>query len=262
MFSWRRFIALSRHQLFSMKRNPARFIEILVWPTLEVFIFSLLSVSIVNTSSNELKIALGVLSGVVFWNFFGRVIQEAVAQFMDDALTKNMQNIFMTPLTLSEFLSSIVFISICKLLFSIGILSFVVFLLFPDFAVVAGNFAILWIFSLLVYAVVLSFFAIGILFIIGERGSFIGWFLSTAIQIFSCVFYERTVLPTGLREVSFLFPPSYVFESIRLYLSSGKLEISGILIANGISLLLMPLAILFVNQCFVYSRKSGMIIKI
>jgi ABC-2 type transport system permease protein len=261
-FSFHRFFGLSLHYLYSMKRNPARIIEMLVWPSLELILFSLLAVSIRSADSRAETIGLGILSGVVFWNFTARIIQESVSQFLDDAFSRNLQNLLITPFSLLELVLSIIWVSFIKMFLSFALLSIILIVFYPWFFWQVGIQGLFWVVQLLYFGGVLSILALSFVFLFGERLSFIGWFLSMGIQIFSCVFYDRSTLPNIFYWASFLVPSSYVFQSIRMFLQNDKTYNSQSYIAIVLATFYLFVFLIAFKLSFEHARKHGVLTKI
>jgi ABC-2 type transport system ATP-binding protein len=259
-FSRGRFTAITAHYFRTMKRNPARFIEIFVWPATEMFLFALLAVGI-QQSDGTARTAMALLAGVLFWNFTARIIQESVSQYVDDMLSNNMQNILVTPISLTELCLGSVAASFGKLLLSATLLVGVAMTVRPDFLAHVAPYGLAWIATLTLHGSVLSLFVLAALLMYGARLSFAGWFLSIGLQIVSCVVYPRQVLPAALKAVSYASVPSYVFESIRMFLSTG-LPGPALAGANALTVVYLGIAVLTVSVAYRSARKSGNLAKI
>ncbi len=240
-FSPKRLLGLYLHYLYSMRRNPARIIEILIWPGIEVVLFAILASSQLDQSQVGATITLNILTGIVYWNCTARIIQETTAQFIDDFASKNIQSLLITPISLTELITGITAASLTKIIISLTVLGLILVLIYPSFVLTFGPQVFLWIILLELVGISLSLYAIAAICLFGERVGFIGWLLSTVLQIFSLVFYERTALPPVLQHISYAVPSSYVFESIRSYpaqylsLDKAVWLIAGYTIAGAIS---------------------------
>lgn len=257
-----RIYGLYMHYVCSIKRNPARIIEILVWPAFEATLFALLASSAQNNSSDASHMAATILTGIVFWNCTARIIQENVAQLIDDFTSKNIQSILITPLTLTELLISITAASITKIIFSLLALSIAIIVIFPNFFPLLGLHVLLWVAQLELVGVVLSFYAIAIIFVLGERASFVGWMMSTILQIFSLVFYDRQALPLILRYISYMTPTSYIFEAIHAYESTSAIITTQQSIAALLSIVYGVVGLIVIVIAFRYARKIGTFAKL
>lgn len=242
----RRLKGLYIHYLYSMRRNPARIIEILIWPSFEALLFGLLASSEAAGSSQATNITLVILTGIVYWNCTARIIQESAAQFIDDFTSKNIQNLLLAPISLGQLILATTAASMTKIILSLVALMLILRAVFPAFFSTLGFHALLWVFQLELFGVSLSLVAIALVFLFGERASFSGWMLSTVVQIVSLVFYNRAALPQPLYAMSFLTPSSYVFEAIRQY-SPG----SQIFTQSQLNALLLSIVYLFAGSVLV-----------
>ncbi len=261
-FPINRTAALVMHYLQSMKRNPARFIEIIVWPSFELLLFGMLALSLRATEQGNILTSISILSGVMYWNFSARIIQESVAQFLDDAFSKNIQNLLIAPFTLFELSLALIASSVIKLTISFTFLLIITFTLLPSLFSSLTSINALLLFELVLFGSIISIFALAIVFLFGVRVSFIGWFLSTALQVFSCVFFTREVLPAVLLQISYVVPTSYIFESMRVITINSPLQtatqpvIISLLVGYCIG------AMILLKTAYKVAQKKGVLTKI
>ncbi len=261
-FSLTRIAGLYVHYLNSMRRNPARIIEILVWPGIEVVLFAVLASSQHGKAPDSASITLSILTGIVFWNCTARVIQETTAQFTDDFTSKNIQSLLITPIRLSELLIGITAASISKIILSLSALSVLLSLIYPSFFDTFGPHVFLWVLQLELVGVALSYVSIAAVSIFGERVGFMGWMISTVLQIFSLVFYERAALPPALRAISYAVPSSYIFEAIRSYAPGTPVFSQPQAVTLFLSIGYAAAGIFFVAMAFRLAKHLGTFAKI
>lgn len=259
--SLRRIRGLYLHYLYSVKRNPARIIEMFVWPAFEIILFGFLAASGKNKPAEAEAMGVIILTGIVYWNCTARVIQEAVAQFTDDFVSKNIQGILVAPVTMGELLIGVTAAALTKIAVSLAVLGGVLAFVYPSFFSTLGIHTLFWIFQLELVGVAFSYISLAIVLLFGERVSFSGWIISTILQIFSLVFYERTALPGILSTISYAVPSSYVFETIRAYQHGDPLITTGQIIALALSSTYIAVGFGLVNASFVFVKKIGTIIK-
>lgn len=261
-FSLHRIFTLTLHFLYTMKRNPTRIIEIIVWPSFEILLFTLLAASIENVENNQIKVGLLILSGIIFWDFFSRIVQESISQFLDDASSKNIQNILLTPVKPIEMLTGLSLASFLKMIISSLFLLLIVLLIYPNIFLNFGLVSFAWIAILILYGIIISIFGISLILIFGQKVSFIGSFLSTLIQIFSCVFYSRETLIEPLKTISYLIAPSYIFEIMREYIESGQNDSGKIFLSFIITALTGLLSFLTFKICYRIAKNKATLTKI
>ncbi len=258
----RRFRGLYLHYLYSMRRNPARIIEILIWPSFEALLFGLLASGSTRALPGAQEVTLLLLTGIVYWNCTARVIQESVAQFIDDFMSKNIQNLMISPISIRELLFAVTAASLTKIILSLAALLLVLVFVFPAFLGTIGPHVLLWVIQLELFGVALSLIAISGIFLFGERASFSGWMLSTIVQIFSLVFYDRSVLPQPLYAFSYLVPSSYIFESLRLYMTGAPIIHTSQLIAFGLNIMYLITGMGMAFATFRLAKRTGTMTKL
>lgn len=261
-FSPHRCVALTIHYLQSMKRNPARFIEIIVWPSFELLLFGMLALSIHQSANTTLTTSIGILTGVMYWNFTARIVQESVAQFLDDAFSKNLQNLFIAPFSLLELSVSLMLSSVIKLCVSFLFLLLITYTLLPSFFAALTVIHSVLLFELIVFGSILTIYALAIIFLFGARVSFVGWFISTILQVFSCVFFERYVLPGVLYPISYLVPSSYIFEAMRATTSHTLADPHAQYIILSLLGIYFICAVFLLNISYKFARKNAILTKI
>ena len=259
--SFKRIKSLTFHFLYTVKRNPTRVIEIIIWPSFEILLFTLLAKSI-QIENSQLKMGLLILSGIIFWNFFSRIVQETISQFLDDANSKNIQNILITPITQEELLISLSIASFLKMIISSIFILLIVLIVSPSIFINIGLFSFIWMAILISYGITISIFGISLILLFGQKVSFAGSFLSTLTQVFACFFYAREVLIEPLKTVSYLVPPSYIFEEMRKYIIFGKIDEFNILISFVITLITGIISLITFKVCYSKAKKNGSLTKI
>lgn len=248
--SLKRTLALALHYIYSLRRNPARLIEIFLWPSFELMLFILLGQGI-DVNQNGISVGNMIAAGALYWILTARIIQEIVAQATEDFFSKNIQNIMLAPVKLLEIIMGLLIATLAKLALSFLVLLLLLKILGSPalFSVFLANLP--WLIILVLFAGALGIFSLVFVFLFGERMSFIGWIVSTVVQVLSCVYYAREVLPFPLYEFSLATPSSYVFESIR----SGTLPSWPILVL--LCLLYYVLSLVLIKYSFYYARKNG-----
>ena len=75
---------------------------------------------------------------------------------------------------------------------------------------------------------------------------------------FCGVFYPISILPSWAQVVARWVPGSYVFEGMREVIRTGNLPVSNLLIALGLNLGYMILALMWFKISFEVSREKGL----
>lgn len=230
-----------------------------VWPAFEVIIFLLLSLNIRNSSPALSIEGLRISLGVMYWIMLARIIQEAVAQLVEDFSSKNIRNIFTTPVTTIEMVLGLLASAVIKLLAPAITLGIILLCFQQHHLLSFAAVGIGWVLALVVFAGALAIAGIAIVFILGEKASFAGWMISIIIQIFSCVYYDRSVLPTPLNHISYFVPSSYIFEAIPTVLNHRAIEIEIVLKTSLLIFSYYVGAIAFLYSAIKFARTNGIL---
>jgi len=257
-----RWMSLCVHYLLSIKRNPGQLFEIFFESSFHVLYFGFLTHYIQKSNLTLFSITIGVLVTIVFSNIFHRIIVENVSQFVDDVQAKNLQHIFIAPIPVQDIALASIVASYVKLLCSFAVVLILLAVLFPEFFSTLGMCSFVWFGSLLLFSSSISLFMSGFILLYREKVSYVLYVLSAFFELFACVVYPRAIIPAFLRWLSYILPPSYIFESIRLNITTGAVDFVGLSIGVISSLLYGIMGLLFLNWSFQRARVIGSLTKI
>src|SRR6185295_1190391 len=131
-------------------------------------------------------------------------------------------NLFATPLLISEYVAGLVVSSVATS--SIGLVVMLV-LASAAFGLSFLSYGLLLIPFLLVlflFGIALGIFASAVVLRLGPASEWFIWPVPALISPFAGVFYPVSTLPVWMRGISYLLPPSYVFEGMRAIISGGE----------------------------------------
>ncbi|MDG4823415.1 hypothetical protein O7635_16280 [Asanoa sp. WMMD1127] len=88
---------------YALHRNGGRLLDIFFWPVLELVTWGFVSVFL---RANDVPIAVSMLLGaVLLWHGVARAQAELAMVFMQDVWSRNLLNVFTSPISLAEFLA-------------------------------------------------------------------------------------------------------------------------------------------------------------
>ena len=119
----KKIITLTNYYLGSLKRNKGRIIDLFIWPALELLVFGFMGLYLKSQAGDSgTKILAVLLGSLIFWHFFARISSEIYQQLFDDVLSRNLQNILIAPIKMSQMISALVLAGAIKLLINIVII--------------------------------------------------------------------------------------------------------------------------------------------
>lgn len=244
-------------EFFITIRSYEVILDIVVFPVMSVILFGFLASYLTGTS--QLTVAYSLLTGMLLWQMIFIVQYSVSVGSLWNIWSRNLSNMFITPVTLLEYLLAQGVSGIVKasIVFTFSALLSIVVFHFNIFSLGLVN--------LLLYSVNLVFFSIsigtiilGLIFRFGTRIQAFAWGLLPVLQPLTAAFYPVTVLPKPLQMVSYLLPPTFVFEALRANVSSpSTMDWQLILTAFGENIIYFIFAIIFFNFMFNQSKETG-----
>ncbi|RMF91902.1 MAG: ABC transporter permease [Nitrospinota bacterium] len=255
----RRIFAIFLRQFYLYRRSIHRVLGLFYWPTLELFLWGFLTVYLNRIGAANFDFVPLLLGGLIFWNLFNRAQQSVSISFLEDVWTRNLGNIFASPIRPLEFLGGLIMLSVFQSAISFTLMAglatilwkFDLFrfglLLLPFFA---NLFLLGWTFGILSTALVLR---------LGPSVDILAWSFPVLIQPLSAVFYPMSVLPGFLQPIAWLLPTAHVFEGMRAVLLQQVFSPQRLLWALGLNLCYFTSALLFFQRSFRHVRQKGLL---
>ena len=259
---WYRIQALLIRHLYLYQRSFPRIMDIVYWPVMELLVWGFLSLYIEKLGIGGFNAVTVLIGAVIFWDFLNQSQKSVSIAFLEEIWEKNLLNIFVTPLRISEFFISTILVGLVRL-FLVGmvlaILSFVMY----HFNLFALGFALIpFVLNLFLFGWALGLFANAIILRFGTSAQILAWGFLVMVQPFSAVFYPVSALPWFLQKVAYLLPSTYVFEGMREVIATGSfsaLHLWGAVGANAVYLLLTTW---FFLRMFAYVKREGKLLKL
>jgi ABC-2 type transport system permease protein len=227
-------------QYYLWTRNPEYFFDSLWQPVVEVLMWGFVSVYLSRVNSGFNRLAAFLLGGIVLWTVLRRGQHEITFGLMEDAWSRNLQNVLTTPVTMLEYYTASVFFGVIKLAVELVIMGSLLALLFNFNVLVMGL-------SLIPFAccLLLTGWAVGLvvnaaIVYFGRGLVALSWIISFVLQPFSCVFYPLSALPPWAQLLAQAFPATWVFEGMRGVLNGQGISFPFLFYAtvlNGVTLI-------------------------
>ncbi len=257
----KRVFAIYLRQLFLLKDNPTRFINIFVWIVLDVILWGFITKYLNTVGDTSFSFVPQLLGAVIFWDFLTRIQQGIMLAFLEDVWSQNFLNLFASPLTLKEYVCGLIVTSITTS--TAGLLAMLLLAwLFFGYSIVPFGFHLISLIGILfIFGLSLGIFTSGIVLRFGPSAEWIAWPIPFIIAPFVGIYYPVATLPEFVQPISMILPASYAFEGMRSILLSGVVSIQGLLTGAGLACIFLVLASIFFVRIYRYVLRSGMITK-
>ena len=260
--SWARIWALVWRYTFLYTRSLPRVAEMFFWPVMDLLVWGLLMVYLQRLPYQVPTVLTFLLGGMIFWDILYRVQQAVTISFLEDIWARNLLNIFVAPVRLSEFIVATWVVGFVKTLVTVAVLTGLAWWLY-SFNLYQMGFSLIPLFAnLLVMGWSVGMVTTALITRWGQSAEALAWGIPFLIQPLSAVFYPVSVLPRWLQPVALSIPSTHVFEGMRQVLNGGGLAWHYLLWAGALNIVYLILASLFFRFMFGQARKNGLLAKL
>lgn len=259
---WHRIQALIIRHLLLYKHSPQRVMEIVYWPLLDLLVWGFITLYLARFSESLPAFVTFFLGALILWDILFRAQQGICISFLEEIWSRNLLNLFVSPLRTGEYLGSIMIVSLIKVV-GASIMTVSLALLLYSFNVfLIGVSLIPFVINLVVMGWAVGIFTTAIILRYGQEAEVLAWGLAFLFQPFSAVFYPVSVLPGPIRTIAHGIPASHVFEGMRAVIETREFPVQELIWATGLNVLYIAGAILFFNAMFRLVKSKGLLVRV
>ena len=228
-------LALSLRHLYLIKGSFPRILDLIYWPTIQIFLWGFISKFFTLSSSFYNNTVGIILSAAILYDFLFRSSISYNMMFLEEIWSRNFTNLFIAPIKLSEIIAALTLTAILRTL--IGLIP-AALLAIPFFGVSIfkiGAPLIFLLVTLYIFGVTLGLLVTAGLVRFGPSFENIAWASLFFLAPLGCIYYPIEILPIWLQFLAKLLPLVYIFEEMRNILIYDIINFSQILKAIFIS---------------------------
>ena len=215
-----RIYAIFVRQIFILRDNPMRLIPYFLWAVLDIVLWGFIT-KYIHAEGPSLGFVPTLLGAVLLWDFLVRVQQGVTMPFLEDVWSKNFLNIFASPLRVSEYMTGFVLTSIVTSSAGLVVMLLLASGLFGLSLFNLGLLLVPYFMILFLFGIALGIVGTALVLRFGPSAEWLIWPIPAMLGPFVGIFYPVAVLPGWMQWVSYILPPTYVFEGMRSALLSG-----------------------------------------
>jgi len=240
-------------------RSLDRIFDIVYWPVISLLLWGFTSMFIASTSSFS-GVMEFFLGGAVLWSLFWRAQTDVGTFILEDFWSRNVYNLFASPVTSIELFVAIGLIGLIRCILSFLFLAFLAWGLYAFNIMDIGGTAIAVFTSvLLLFGWVIGILIAALIFRYGLRIQILAWSVGFIIQPFSCVFYPLDSMPGWVQGIAIALPSTHVFEGLRYAIATGELAWQPLLLSFGLTAVLFILSIAYFQYALYQAKKLGLL---
>lgn len=260
--SLQRIYAILLRHFYILRGSPARLIEIIYWPTMQMVLWGFISKFFAQSSATPLTYALGTFLGaVILWDMLFRSQLGVSLSYLEEVWARNLGHLFVSPLRPWEWWVSMILYSIVRTMMGV-ILAALLAIPFYGFSIFHLGLPLLFLFvNLMVMGWWLGFLITAVLIKAGPGAESISWATAFFLAPFSAVYYPVSILPVWMQHISSILPSSHIFEGLRTLVQTGIVDTHSLLVAFGLNCFYMVISIFILQMSFNGARRNGTLLQ-
>ena len=128
--NWRRVQALVIRYSFLYTRSGPRVLEMIFWPLMDLLVWGYLTKYLMQSSNGVPRSITYLIGAMIFWDILYRAQQSVSVSFLEDVWSRNLINVFVAPIRISEFIAATYVVGFIKVGATVVILSVMAYALY------------------------------------------------------------------------------------------------------------------------------------
>ena len=207
--------ALSLRHVYLIKGSFPRILDLIYWPTIQIFLWGFIS-KFFTLSSSYFENTVGIiLSAAILYDFLFRSSISYNMMFLEEIWSRNFTNLFIAPIKISEIIAALTFTAIFRTLIGLVPAALLAIPLFGVSIFKIGFPLIFLLIALYIFGVTLGLLVTSGLLRFGPSFENIAWASLFFLAPLGCIYYPIEILPNLLQTIAKFLPLVYIFEEMR-----------------------------------------------
>ena len=252
--------ALSLRHIYLIKGSFPRILDLIYWPTIQIFLWGFIS-KFFTMSSSFYENTIGViLSAAILYDFLFRSSISYNMMFLEEIWSRNFTNLFIAPIKLSEIIAALTLTAIFRTLIGLIPAALIAIPLFGVSIFEIGLPLVSLLIVLYIFGVTLGLLVTSGLLRFGPSFENIAWASLFFLAPLGCIYYPLEILPDWLQVVAKLLPLVHIFEEMRNILIYDTVNYYQILKATFISFIYFVIGIIVFYWSYDGAKDRGTLI--
>lgn len=260
--NWQRILGIFQRNIFLYRRSIPRLIEIFYWPAINLFVWGFLTLYLSRYRDNLPQFVTFFIGALILWDVLFRAQLGISVSFLEDIWSRNLLNLFTSPLRPGEYITALMLVSVFKVVATITFMSLMAWLLYSFNIFILGMSLLPFVLNLIAMGWSIGILTTAFVLRFGQEAEVLAWALGLLFMPVSAVFYPVDVLPPFLQAVARFIPSSHVFEGMRDVILNGGFPLKDLAWAVGLNILFMLSAFLLFARFFHTVKKKGLLVRI
>lgn len=262
MSSARRIWAMALRYLYLLRSSWIRVIELAYWPIMQMIMWGFMTKFLLESGAPVLRSAGMLIAAVLLWDVMFRSNIGVAISFLEEMWSRNLAQLFVSPLRPWEWAVALLFISLMRTLIGVAPAALLAIPLYQYSIFEMGLPLVAFFANLMIFggAVGLAVSAMVLRYGLGaESLAWVGIFLVAPI---SGIYYPIDTLPAWLQPVAWALPSAHVFEGMRSVLADGVFRTDLFMAAVGLNIVYMAVCAAIFLAMFRVARIRGLLLQV
>ena len=260
--NWNKIFALSLRHIYLIKGSFPRILDLIYWPTIQIFLWGFISKFFtLNSSFYENTVGI-ILSAAILYDFLFRSSISYNMMFLEEIWSRNFTNLFIAPIKLSEIIAALTFTAIFRTMIGLVPAALLAIPFFGVSILKIGAPLIFLLITLYIFGVTLGLLVTSGLVRFGPSFENIAWASLFFLAPLGCIYYPIEILPEWLQIIAKLLPLVHIFEEMRNILIYDIVSYKQIFKAIFISFLYFAVGVTTFYLSYSGARNRGTLINI
>jgi ABC-2 type transport system permease protein len=260
--NWHRVGALVLRYTYLYTRSVPRVAEMFFWPVMDLLVWGFISVYLERLGHGVPGAVTFLLGSMIFWDILYRAQQAVTISFLEDIWARNLLNIFVSPIRVSEFIAATYVVGFVKILITVAVLTVLAWW-FYEWNLFQMGFSLIPLFAnLLLMGWAVGMVTTALIMRWGQSAEALAWGIPFLIQPVAAVFYPLSVLPRWVQPIALSIPATHVFEGMRQVLRGEGLSAHYLVWAFALNVVYLIVAAAFFRWMFEVAREKGLLAKL
>ena len=260
--NWNKIFALSLRHIYLIKGSFPRILDLIYWPTIQIFLWGFISKFFtLNSSFYENTVGI-ILSAAILYDFLFRSSISYNMMFLEEIWSRNFTNLFIAPIKLSEIIAALTFTAIFRTMIGLVPAALLAIPFFGVSILKIGTPLIFLLITLYIFGVTLGLLVTSGLVRFGPSFENIAWASLFFLAPLGCIYYPIEILPEWLQIIAKLLPLVHIFEEMRNILIYDIINYFQIFKAILISFLYFVIGVITFYLSYSGAKKRGTLINI
>jgi ABC-2 type transport system permease protein len=252
--------ALGLRHLYLISNSVPRIIDLIYWPTVQVFLWGFISKFFTENSAYYNNTVGVILTAAILYDFLFRASITFNMMFLEEIWSRNFTNLFIAPIKINEIITSLTLTALLRTL--VGLVPAAI-LAIPLFGVSVFKLGIPLLFLLLglyIFGITLGLLVSAGLLRFGPSFESVAWASLFFLAPLGCIYYPIEILPNSLQLVAKALPLVHTFEEMRNILINNSVNWFQIIKSISISIVYFIFGVIIFYMSYFGAKIRGTLI--